>query len=224
MDKEGFDEWAGKYDQSIHPDDSGYPFVGYYRVLQFVKDMIVMEKRRRLLDIGMGTGLLTEELYKRGGEIIGIDFSPKMIALAREKMPGASFFCHDFSLGLPKRIEEERFDYILSSYAMHHLDSEAQKSFIKRLYNKNLAQNGRIILADIAFRTYDDLLNCKKKAGPAWDHEEEESYMVASKMLDYLKDLKAKTIYTQVSPLHVEGFFLFHNSLSISRCYEKRVS
>jgi demethylmenaquinone methyltransferase / 2-methoxy-6-polyprenyl-1,4-benzoquinol methylase len=48
----------------------------------------------RVLDVATGTGDLAIELSRRvgdGGEVVGVDFSEGMLALAREKAPGIRF-------------------------------------------------------------------------------------------------------------------------------------
>ena len=87
LNSTGFDSWAGDYDESISKLSEGYPFEGYYEVLSFVNRCVYLSKGTRVLDIGIGTGLLTEELYRQGAEIFGIDFSPKMLELAKRIMP-----------------------------------------------------------------------------------------------------------------------------------------
>lgn len=42
---------------------------------------------RRLLDAGCGTGALAVEAARRGADVVAIDLSPKLVALARERMP-----------------------------------------------------------------------------------------------------------------------------------------
>ncbi len=42
---------------------------------------------KRVLDAGCGTGALAVEAARRGAHVIGIDISPKLIAVARERMP-----------------------------------------------------------------------------------------------------------------------------------------
>jgi magnesium-protoporphyrin O-methyltransferase len=42
----------------------------------------------RLLDAGCGTGALAVEAARRGAEVVAIDLSPTLVALARERMPG----------------------------------------------------------------------------------------------------------------------------------------
>jgi magnesium-protoporphyrin O-methyltransferase len=42
---------------------------------------------RRILDAGCGTGALAVEAARRGAEVVGIDLSPTLVALARERLP-----------------------------------------------------------------------------------------------------------------------------------------
>jgi SAM-dependent methyltransferase len=41
-----------------------------------------------VLDIGAGTGILTQGLMQRRGGVVGIDIAPKMLALAAARLPG----------------------------------------------------------------------------------------------------------------------------------------
>ena len=43
---------------------------------------------RRLLDAGCGTGALAVEAARRGAQVVAIDLSPTLVALARERLPG----------------------------------------------------------------------------------------------------------------------------------------
>jgi SAM-dependent methyltransferase len=47
--------------------------------------------RGLVVDLGCGSGVLAGELVKHGFDVVGIDLSAEMIALAREHVPGASF-------------------------------------------------------------------------------------------------------------------------------------
>ncbi|MCU0900845.1 MAG: magnesium protoporphyrin IX methyltransferase [Cypionkella sp.] len=40
----------------------------------------------RILDAGCGTGLMTAELARRGAEVVAVDISPQLIAIAQEKL------------------------------------------------------------------------------------------------------------------------------------------
>jgi putative AdoMet-dependent methyltransferase len=82
LDNNGFDQWAGEYDASIEKLSNGYPFEGYYDVLGYIQNAIVDPKNTSILDLGIGTGLLTYELYKTGATIAGADFSKQMIDIS----------------------------------------------------------------------------------------------------------------------------------------------
>jgi magnesium-protoporphyrin O-methyltransferase len=42
---------------------------------------------RRILDAGCGTGAMAVELARRGAHVVGVDLSPTLVALARERLP-----------------------------------------------------------------------------------------------------------------------------------------
>ena len=105
LDNKGFDKWAEEYDASIQRHSEGYPFEGCYNVLSYVRSLIKEPKEKKILDIGVGTGLLTYELYKKGGQIYRIDFSEKMLELAKQKIPKGKFYCYDIKSDLPKDLE-----------------------------------------------------------------------------------------------------------------------
>ena len=57
-------------------------------------DLAALEPGARVLDVATGTGDLAVELGRRvgsGGEVVGIDFSERMLELARAKAPQIRF-------------------------------------------------------------------------------------------------------------------------------------
>ena len=177
LDKKGFDLWADDYDKSVNLSESEneYPFAGYKDVLNTIYNIVHKKEKARILDIGFGTGVLTKKLYDDGYEIYGIDFSERMIEIAKEKMSLAKLFQYDFSKGLPEEIKNLKFDYIISTYAIHHLDDEGKVEFFNTLV-QHLSDVGEIIIGDVAFETRELLEMCKSKSGDNWD--DEEIYMV----------------------------------------------
>jgi len=92
-----------------------------------------------ILDLGCGTGQLTDEISKSGATVIGIDASEKMIEAAREKFSKIDFYVKkatDFQF-------EEPFDAIFSNAALHWV-MESEKA-VKCMYN-NLKKQGRLVL------------------------------------------------------------------------------
>ena len=169
----GFDLWADGYDSSVSmsEDENIYPFAGYRDVLARVFALAQPGPGRRVLDIGFGTGTLTTALYARGCEIWGVDFSPRMLALAQEKMPGAHLFCADFAQALPEEVRAQRFDAIVCTYALHHLTDAQKAAFLPSLLPL-LKTGGQILIGDVAFATRAQRDACREASGSDWDDEE----------------------------------------------------
>ncbi|HBM75839.1 MAG TPA: SAM-dependent methyltransferase [Clostridiaceae bacterium] len=196
LDNNGFDVWAKEYEKTVQKDSNGYPFKGYYDVLDLMYGLIEQRPKNQILDIGVGTGILTNRLYEDGAQICGIDFSKKMLQIAQNKMPEGKFIQWDFNLGLPPEFGPEKFNYIISSYAFHHLSNSKKISLIdesKALLDKT----GKIIIGDVAFETEEGLLKCKKESKSKWD--EDEIYIIADEMAQAIKKHGLAVNYTQVS-------------------------
>lgn len=181
LDSRGFDLWADGYDVSVGASDGDgtYPFAGYKDVLGRIYGEIRSGAGRRVLDAGLGTGTLARRLYGDGYEITGIDFSPRMLELAREKMPRAELVCYDLTRGLPDELGGRSFDFIVCTYAIHHLN-DAETEALIRDFLDSLAPEGRLFIGDVSFATEAELDLCRRGAGGEWD--EEENYPVAEKL------------------------------------------
>lgn len=177
LDDKGFDLWADGYDRSVaQSDDTGtYPFAGYKDVLGVVYDTVRKNGGARLLDVGFGTGVLTRRLYGDGYAVTGVDFSEKMIEHARAAMPNAQLLRHDFTQGMPEVITAQRYDAIVSTYALHHLPDAEKVSLLRDLY-RLLAPGGVLCVGDVSFKTQDAMDALRADCGDEWDADE--YYMV----------------------------------------------
>ncbi|MBX7172400.1 MAG: methyltransferase domain-containing protein [Pyrinomonadaceae bacterium] len=91
-----------------------------------------------ILDLGCGTGDLTEKIAQSGAKVIGIDSSAKMIELAKAKFPNIDFRqlnAIDFELN-------QQFDAIFSNAVLHWI-LEKEK-VIKQIYS-HLINGGRLV-------------------------------------------------------------------------------
>ena len=66
--------------------------VDYTAWADFIEDTVRREYKKEpeiILDLGSGTGKMTVELAKRGHEMIGVDYSPEMLDIARDNAEAA---------------------------------------------------------------------------------------------------------------------------------------
>ncbi|MEP7082053.1 MAG: class I SAM-dependent methyltransferase [Chloroflexota bacterium] len=75
----------------------------------------------RVLDVGTGTGIGVEAALGDGREVVGLDASPEMLAVARRELPEHEFVEADFS-SMP--FETAAFDVVLSVHALLFADDQ----------------------------------------------------------------------------------------------------
>ncbi len=102
----------------------------------------------KILDIGAGTGLLTQMVYEKfpEAEITLIDIADEMLDVARDRFRGvdsisyvtADYTKHDFT---------EKFDIIVSALSIHHLTHE-DKETLYRTCSKMLTAKGIFVNGD----------------------------------------------------------------------------
>ena len=96
----------------------------------------IPRKVERILDLGTGDGRLLALLRidRPGTESVALDFSPTMLAAARERFRGddkVQVVEHNLSETLPNL---GRFDVIVSSFAIHHCTDERKRTLYSEIY------------------------------------------------------------------------------------------
>jgi len=191
-----FDAWAGEYDESIANSLDRYPFEGYYQVLTTILNKAEISPGDVVLDIGIGTGTLSEPLYQAGCEIIGVDFSGEMLQRARQKMPGLIAVVHDFTKPMPDAVKQHEPTQVISSYALHHLDQDQKVAFVREILHDLIPAKGRLVVGDVAFENMADLQRTRERWASIWD--DEEHYLVADQLLPRLTDLGIFCEFTRI--------------------------
>lgn len=173
LDDKGFDLWAKTYDQTVEEtdDEKSYPFAGYKEIINEIYKRILISKANKVLDLGFGTGRLAKALYDEGLEISGQDFSEEMLRLAKDKMPKADLYLGNLADGLASDLIDKKYDAIVGTYSLHHLDDEKKVALIKFLLTL-LNDGGKIYIGDVAFESRRDLEACKREAEKYWDDDE----------------------------------------------------
>jgi ubiquinone/menaquinone biosynthesis C-methylase UbiE len=97
----------------------------------------------KILDLGCGNGRFFELLKDKDVNYIGVDFSEKLIEIAKKKYPKVKFQVAD-ALNLP--FPNNYFDIIYSIAVLHHIPSrEFRQQFLKEA-RRILKPNGLLIL------------------------------------------------------------------------------
>ena len=101
---------------------------------------------KRILDIGCGTGHLSEELCKRGAQVIGIDISEGMLEVAKKKRDKKELDIEYLYMDAFELRFDEPFDIICSMAAFEFIDD--MESIFKSM-NTVLKEDGTIVIGTI---------------------------------------------------------------------------
>ena len=118
----------------------------YHRVME----MLQLEKKEHVLDVGCGTGALLSLLRRRyPGRVglVGVDASPEMIGLAKSRTKGMMITIRPARAeGLP--FANGTFNVVLSVLAYHRMPALVKRVAVAETA-RVLKPGGRFILADI---------------------------------------------------------------------------
>lgn len=98
---------------------------------------LIPRDARRILDLGTGDGRLLALLRidRRDAEGVALDFSPTMLARARERFQNDSnvrVIEHNLDGPLP---ELGQFDAVVSSFAIHHCTDDRKKTLYREIFS-----------------------------------------------------------------------------------------
>ncbi len=154
--KQHFDAEAKEFDEII------IRLVPYYtELVQTLVDGIALNKESRfaVLDLGCGTGTISRriaDLYPQATFTM-LDIAPNMIEKAHQKMsnrPDTEYVVSDFT---HYDFPSERFDLVVSSLALHHAETDADKIDLYRRIYQTLRRGGQFINFDIMLGPTDHL-------------------------------------------------------------------
>ena len=122
---------------------------------------LVPEDCKNILELGSGTGYLTEKIIKKspGAAVTCIDMTPEMInvAMAKKTLEGVEFILGDFR----ERWPDKKFDLVISTLCFHHLP-DTDRKYVIEMIRKSLTENGVFVNGDV-FKagdfTLDEMLN-----------------------------------------------------------------
>jgi polysaccharide pyruvyl transferase WcaK-like protein/2-polyprenyl-3-methyl-5-hydroxy-6-metoxy-1,4-benzoquinol methylase len=140
----GLPEQQRYWDQKWSREKDEYPNAWAHRrgaiIAEWVRSLPV--DRPKILDLGCGTGWLTEELAQIG-PATGIDLSEETVALARSRYPHASFLAGNV-LDMP--LPSGDYDVVVSQEVIAHV--EDQRGYMDRV-SQVLKPDGYLIITTV---------------------------------------------------------------------------
>jgi trans-aconitate methyltransferase len=100
-----------KWDSALYEDRHSF----VWKKSEDLVEMLAPKPGERILDLGCGTGHLTDRIAANGADVLGLDSSPSMIAQARQNFPKLRFQLAD---ARSFRFDEP-FDGVFSNAALH---------------------------------------------------------------------------------------------------------
>jgi SAM-dependent methyltransferase len=156
-----------------------------------------------VLDAGCGTGYLSKKLHERGAKVTGIDFSDRMIAIARGRYPEIDFrvdSCSELATAADKQ-----FDLLVSNYVL--MDTPdlygAMAAFYRVLRPGGVAvlifshpcfpQDWAIVSPDgeVRYRWPINYFEGSRCVGPPWAHFKSDFIWFQRPLSDYWKSFTA---------------------------------
>ena len=114
-------------------------------LIKFAK---LVGKGAKVLDLGCASGYQSKLLYDQGLDVVGLDLSPKMIAVAKKRVPNAEFVVGDMTI-IGKRIYPELvegFDGVYARASLLHIPKTLVPKVLSSV-NKILKDKGTFYLA-----------------------------------------------------------------------------
>lgn len=120
------------------PADTAYALEFAYYLLGDVHALAV-------LDLGCGSGQNLVALAKRGANVLGIDISPHLIQLARQRLNDAGAVASlSVATAYDTGIPDESVDIVFAIAVLHHLELSVVREEIRRILRKD----GRFIFSE----------------------------------------------------------------------------
>jgi trans-aconitate methyltransferase len=173
------EDWA-----LAHNEDSWW-VGGTDKLISFLKP------KATVLDVGCGSGVKSKYLASAGLDVTGIDFSDKMIEIAKEHVPEAEFEVVDiYKLAAYPRT----FDCIFAQAVLLHIPKKDIKEILKSIYSK-INPNGLLYIA--VKKVKEDNIEEKviKESDYGYDYERFFSFFTVAELKELIADLNMKIIW-----------------------------
>lgn len=155
------------------------------------KFLAELSKSATILDVGCGAGLKSRYLASRGFRVTGIDFSEKMIEIARRESPEILFDVVDvYELdSYPKS-----FDAVFAQAVLLHIPKNRVREVLLKLKEK-INSNGLLYIAVKGMRDDGVEEATKKEEDYGYEYERFFSFFTLPELEGYLQELDMEVIW-----------------------------
>lgn len=155
------------------------------------KFLAELPKGASILDVGCGAGVKSRYLANKGFRVTGVDFSEKMIEIAKRESPEIPFEVVDVY-----EIDKypKTFDGVFAQAVLLHVPKEKIRGVLAKLKDK-INQNGLLYIAVKGMR--DDGIEgaVKKENDYGYEYERFFSFFNLPELENYLKELGMKVVW-----------------------------
>jgi len=116
---------------------------------------------RRTLDVACGTGFLTQHLR---GDVTALDQSTRMLEIARERAPEATFVQSD---AIPLPFDDGAFDRVFTGHFYGHLDEDERVGFLAEV--RRVASELVIVDSALDGRAAEEVEERRLRDGSRWE-------------------------------------------------------
>ena len=214
-------KWANAEFGKEYIDNADIYIVERRRLLEILKSFyrhFLSERgQNRILDLGCGDGIITHGLLKIDDSISAtlIDGSEDMLNKARERLKevkNIQYIHASFQELLEKDILNSKFNFIVSSMAIHHLTMEGKRSLFRKIHSY-LNGGGYFVNIDVVLAPTDPLDIWYMELWQEWMDEKkalleikgEPSTDIVKRYKD-LEENKPNTLNAQLNAMKEIGF------------------
>ncbi|MDQ7787850.1 MAG: class I SAM-dependent methyltransferase [Thermodesulfovibrionales bacterium] len=174
-------------------------------------------RHKAMLDLGCGDGILTHEILKidKSISVILVDGSEDMLTNARERLnafKNLHYIRASFQDILENELLGRNFDFVVSSFAIHHLTMDEKQSLFNKIY-AYLNPAGFFVNIDVVLSPTDALEQWYLSLWREWIEEKKLSLHIQGNYYDAIArrykdntDNKPDTLNDQLNALKSVGF------------------
>jgi len=147
-----------------------------------------------VLDVGCASGLKSKYFLENGLQVVGIDFSEKMIEIARRESPAGKFLV----LGLEEADKlEYLFDGIFMQAVLLHIPKKEVADDLRKVMEK-LKPGGYLYIAIKEKKLQGEEEEIKIESDYGYSYERFFSYFTVAEIESYLRNLGLEIVFSKV--------------------------